>query len=433
MYVLKTFITIGTAIDNTHKVIAPFGELSTKALTYAKDVKQYTNAEYPGIKSNVFVSRRDADRIDVRMNVHNIVMMIAHYIYERGMSGGNTSSSDNLLINLDQEFNANISELSVGDMVYDEVAYMPSVVRFYVNDPLEPVAVVLWMSDAAFRTQFDEFQIDVVAPLDDIDLLMTSNENVRELTKDLSISKAIDRLEQATQDYPYTLARTYEFPVVNINDPEDIINLPWSVAIYGIAGDNIDAIYDAITKYILDNSKYDRDIWNNRIPILFKRIEFTIIPIWNQYSVPNKSIESGLYSPLVKRRDVENLVISYAPTYSATHAVREAVASGFLYKSLGIVITSSSENRDNTFDIRDVFSDFALISTTHHDFNRLSPKTRDLVMLLNEMFRVAEEMTEFSVLPNGLARVRREGNQYVVATLEQVQFYVLAKNSFAGA
>lgn len=432
MYVLKSFIGIGNAIDNTHKVVATYGEISTKSLTYSKDVQRFTDAEYDGLQSYVFTSRTDGERVDVKMGIHKTMMSVANYIYQRGLSGYNNISSDDLLVNLDLDYTGVITDISVGEMVTDGVIYMPTVVRFVIENPTGLSSVIMWMSDTTFQEQYDEFEIDVIPPLDDVDLLMTSNENVRDLTRELNISKTIERLEDRTKLYPYTLVRMFEFPLVDLNNPEDRVILPWSVAIYGLAGDNIDAIYDAITKYILTNSQYEREHWNERLPKLFKRIEFTIIPNWDSYSVPNKSIEAGLYSPVIRHVDVPRLVESYVPTYNLAHAINYAATSAFLYRSIGFIITSSSDNRDNVFDVTVPFKDFSLISTTHHDFKRISPKTQDLIMLLSEMFYVAESMTEFSKIPVNMSRVRREGSQYLVATIDQIQFYVLSKSSFAG-
>lgn len=430
MYTLQTFIGLDREIDNDPNVVAPIGELSTRSRTYARDVQSHRKDELPDVVAHVFSSKQDSAEVALRDEVLGSTYDLVEYVYNRALSGQTTSDKTHLVANLEADLGGFFTGWAVGDMVSNGTIWMPEYIIAYVLGQAEDTSVRLFFSDAAFQNLYDQFHITVSHPVDVIDELQGSIGSIQALTADLDTAAVFNRLTEAAHPYPYTVSASFTFPVVNPNDPTDTIELPWSVAIYGQAGNNIDAIYSAIRADILTNSSYPIEDWEERIPDLFKTIEFTLVPFWDQYSVPNQSLEAGLFSPLIKYKDIFETLRTHMPLYSGTHVQYHSDVTTYLYKSIAFGLCGGPENRNELFDLRSFFPDYATLSTTSIDFNRMSPETRGFVHRLSELLLHAETVGEFTLLPSGYSKMWRENKLYVVTTYQNIQFYTLAKMSY---
>jgi hypothetical protein len=433
MYTLQTFIGLDREIDNDPNVVAPIGELSTRSRTYARDVQSYRKDELADVIAHVFSSKQDNASVTLRGDVLDAVYTLSEYVYNRALSGLNTNDATALTSNLEADLGGSFTGWSVGDMVSNGSLWMPSYIIAYVLGQEEDTSVRLFFADAAFQNLYDQYHITVSHPVDQIDDLQGTLASITAATVELNTSMVFDRLGQAAHPYPYTLSASFTFAVVNPQDPTDTLELPWSVAIYGQAGNNVDAIYSAIRASILENSSYGIEDWEDRIPDLFKTVEFTLVPFWDQYSVPNQSLEAGLFSPLMRYKDIFETLRSHMPLYSGAHIQEHADVTTYLYKSIAFGLCGGPENRNGLFDIRSFFPDYATLSTTSIDFNRMSPETRGFVHRLSELLLQAELAGEFTLLPAGYSKVWRENRLYIITTYQNIQFYTLAKASYVPA
>lgn len=432
MYTLQTFIGLDREIDNDPMVIAPLGELSTLSRTFARDVTTHQDDAIADMRAHVFSSRQDDTEVSLRSQVLDAVFTVADYLYTRAKGGLTTDDSAATLANLEADLGGAYADWTVGDMVNNGTMWMPEYVIASLTGEVEDTFIRVFFSDTAFQQRYDQYHITVVHPVDNIDDLHGPLASLQTQADELDMAAVFDRLESAAQPYPYTLSKSFEFKVVDVNDPSQYVTLPWVVAIYGRAGDNLDAIYSAIRASILDQSALPSEDWEDRIPDLFKTVEFTVVPYWDQYAVPNQTIEAGLYSPLMRLREAFDIAKAHMPLYATAHVQSHTDLSAYLYKSLAFSICGGPENRGALYDLRSFFPDYALLSTTSLDFNRLSPETRGFVHRLAEQFRLAESAGEFTLLPSGYSKVWRENKLYIVSNYQNIQFYVLAKLSYVG-
>lgn len=430
MYTLKAFVAIDGHANNNPSVTAPFGELSTLGLTYARDVTSYRQAEQPKLDIRVFTSKHNLDPAPVNSVALGLLFRVSNFVYQRAITNMSTSNSDSVLLAVETNFGGELSSLVVGDMVSDGLVWMPSYLIFNVTNPLLDTQVKVWFADQAFRDQFDEYELAISHPVDNIDALQTSISNIQALTANLDMPALLDRLEAVASPYPYTMQKAFGFDVVNPANPDEKIKLYWLVAIYGIAGDNIDAIYNRIRQEILQNSSYPESEWMDRIPDLFQTIEFTLVPFWDQYSIPNASFAAAMYSPIVKLADVESRLVPHVPNSPLAHIRAHMTVSSYLYKSISFAMVGSIDNRNETYDLRQAFPDYALIPTIAIDFNRMSPATTGLIVMLSSMFRLAETMTEVTTLPRQFSRAIRNNKLFLVGTYNQIQFYLATKQTY---
>lgn len=430
MYTLQTFIGLDREIDNDPNVVAPLGELSTRSRTYARDIQSHRKDTLADVVAHVFSSKQDSTTVALRPDVLEAVYDIVDYTYSRATSGQTTNDKAQLTANLEADLGGFFTGWSVGEMVSNGTIWMPEYIIAYVLGQAEDTSVRIFFVDEAFQNLYDQYHITVSHPVDVIDSLQGSIGSIAALTADLDTSAVFDRLTQAAHPYPYTMSLSFTFPVVNPLDPTEFIELPWTVAVYGQAGNNLDAIYSAIREDILDNSSYPIEEWEDRIPDLFKTIEFTIVPFWDQYSVPNQSIEAGLFSPLMRYKDIFDTLRTHMPIYSGAHVQTHSDVTTYLYKSIAFGLCGGPENRNELFDIRSFFPDYATLSTTSIDFNRMAPETRGFVHRLSELLLHCESVGEFTLLPSGFSKMWRENKLYIVTSYQNIQFYGLAKMSF---
>ena len=66
----------------------------------------------------------------------------------------------------------------------------------------------------------------------------------------------------------------------------------------------------------------------------------------------------------------------------------------------------------------------------HEDFNRQSKETREFSEKLMKMFIVTESMDEYSDIPVGFSRVKRNGKLFLVWSTQNIHFLMAAKSNF---
>lgn len=431
MYSLKGFINIGLLTDNTVGVVAPLGELSTRSRTYSREIGGYVHSSAPDVKLITFSSKRqNVGLVPVSNEYAQHVLAVAQWVYNEAIAGAITNNAAQFLSAIGAEFEATAEGFSCGEMVTDGRYWMPEYLLWSFKGAGEENYLKIWFSDAAFQRQYDEYEIIVVPPVHNLDDLFQDKETVEaKLRESDTLDKLMDRVAEATGGEPYTYLRTIKIDWHDQFNPDNVLPTHWTVAIYGKAGDTIDNIKRALMEYVLENSNRPRDDWVVILPDLFRVTEFIIVPLWHQYSVPNQTLVAGIYSPVGRIRDLVTKALPYCKGYEEAHVARMACYTTFVYKSLGLVIVPGPENREAVSSFEQTFPDYMTIPTTHLDFNRMSPRTQNWVLLMYEMLKQAETMTEFSDLPIGLGRLKREGVLYVTATYEDVNYLVVAKSN----
>lgn len=454
-YSLKGFVSVGAFADNDRYETAPLGELSLQSATYSKDRAIYATtsegANATSLELRVFSSRTQAeDHYPVPAEYQTLLLAMIRWCHTQCIEGDFGNNAESARQAIMAEFDANITDAVVGPMVEQDGLWLPSSITFYINpesvittpdEELERSRIKLWFADANFSTEYDEFEIEFLAPIanDRLDDFFLVADLVADHVAERTMEQTHILIHQIKAGKPETKIRTINFLYHDPNDTEWTLPTNWTFVIYGIAGDNIDSIKEHLANWILDNSTHTREEWAVIFPDIFTSTEFIIAPMWSQMAVPNETLQDGVYSPTVNIQNALSVArrVATGTAYTQEHIDSVVAAVGCLYKSIALLVVGGPENRDGEDRLEEVWPDYMAVLTSSLDFNRMQPETQGWVLLLHAMLQVAETMTDFSDLPQipyPMTRLRRTNAQgetymYVVANYGNVQYLVASRQS----
>ena len=453
---LKGFVSVGAFADNDRYEIAPLGELSLQSATYAKDREIHTTvsqgANPTTLMLSVFSCRTTEERhYPTPVSYQTLLLQVMRWCHAQAINGVFGNNAENCRQALQAEFDGNITNLVVGPMVQQDGVWLPASIQFYILpdsvgpwDPavrplLERSRIKLWFADAAFSTEYDEFDIEFLAPVanDRLDDFFLLAEQVEQRVKARTMEETMILIHEIKDNKPETKIRTIPFLYYDPNsDQEWTLPTNWTFVIYGAAGDNIDSIKEQLASWILDNSSRTREEWARIFPDIFTSTEFIITPLWSNYAVPNVTLAEGVYSPTVNLQQALAVAkrTSTGTLYTPQHIDQVVAVVGCPYKSLALLAVGGPENRDGVFRFEEVWPDYMAVFTSSLDYNRMHPDTQAWVALLHRMLKTAETMTDFSDLPQDMTRLRRTNAQgetmmYVVANFNNIQYLVASRQS----
>lgn len=318
MIVLKGFVAIQNLISNSVNSDSSIGEISTWSLTYTKDRYVYENNSIQGYRL-VGISSKDSttgQELDLNSTLADQALNIAKSAYSYATAHSLPYDRQDFHDTLNADFFQQIANLNFGSFITNGNVALPEWIEWdslTVNNG----HVKIWLADYSFQTQFDEYSIVPVVPLDTLDNFFGLPTNVQSLINGRTASDTMDLIQAAKKSRPETVIRTMTFNYVSQTVPQMIVPTNWSVLIYGQAGDNPDVIKDAIIAYILANSSHSEAEWTAILPDLFRKTEFILIPRWDLQSIPNMTTISGLYSSLAKPADTISFSQAVIDFYSS--------------------------------------------------------------------------------------------------------------------
>lgn len=434
MYILKGFMVIAPLADNAVNVIAPLGELSTQSYTYAKEKGHYTNPSYRDVILTTFRSENFVDGIEtltqVPISQQNAALRIGQWLYTKAELGEINSNYVRCQELLQIEFGTLVSDIKIGEMKTDRTRWLPEWVSYTLTgSPANEVKI--WFCDQSFQEQYDEYEIQFVPALEPIDSFFLDPLVVKASLEARTTVDIFNRIEEVKNKQPYTFLLSQEFEYRGQDTAQTRIMTNWTVMIWGIAGNNPDIIKQELARYILKITAYNEEDWIKIFPDIFTNTEYILMPFWDQYAIPNRTIVTGMYSP--SSHLLGAIGLAYAAVegkgYYREHVNENLVLSSVLYKSLAFAAVGGPYNRDGVFRFDMKWPDYLIVPTTSPDFNRMSLKTQEWITLFYEMLIVAENATLTSSVPLGMSRVIRNGVMYIAASYDRVLYLVLTRHS----
>lgn len=432
MYQLKGFVTNEDLLSNAPNVVAAVGELSQYAYTFAKDVKHYPLATNRKLMLEVFSSKEDGEVIAAADVIVEEALAIADWMYAR--QGGLTSevTKTAFLTALTAEWQEECTNLNCGSIVkHSNNRWYPQWIswksRSYSGS--DDNANTIWFSDASFRTIYDEYDYAFVPPLSDLAVFFQPFSVVKAALEATSAASAVIAAQQAIGTTPTTVITPVEFEYVDPLNGTNRLNTTWIILIWGPAGNDYDRIKNALAQWVVTTSGRTQEQWMAVLPDLFRVTEFYLIPTWNKYAIPNRVVEAGVHSAIVRAKDATTLANTVATGYGSVHVSNYTEIFFNPYKSLQILAIGSPENRDALYRLSQIYGDMIGVNTQSLDFNRMSAKTQAFLTLLSYALPVAEEMTLSSIVPASMRRAVRSNRLYVSFTHERIQFLLAAKET----
>jgi len=428
MYVLKGFASHDLLVNNAYGAVNTIGQLSLMGLTYAKDTGEYTHSSSANTKLTTFLSADSGVFKAPSVDTLDSVFSIINWIYTKSLNVSGQLYGDELAEEIIKAFQSSAKNIELGEIVTDGVYYIPEWVSFELN-AISGSYFRIWFADASFRAQYDEFEITVVPPIENLDTFFMSLSKVKAAVDAVGFADSLTKIEVARGECPETVLRSMTYNYIYPANTAETVATNWAVLVYGVAGNNIDSIKDAIIEYILANSTYTREQWITILPDIFRRTEFVVAPNWTSYAIENREIAAGIYSPAIKTNEVLSLIKKAAPAYSDTHINSYSEIIAHHYKCLGLAVVGGAENRDSLYSLTDVYPDYLAVASTSQDFNRMSEASRDFCEDLENMIIIAEKMTKYSDIPSGYTRLIRDGVLYIVKSIGNIHYLVAAKSN----
>lgn len=434
MYVLKGFISNAKFVSNMAGVVAPIGEISTQSLTYAREKGLYKSAASADITLTTFIAAQNEVAQVVSTDISDHIIGVAKFIFDRNAALQGQTFADELLVDLLTHFATSAEGFECGVMIDGgNGVWMPEWVT-WKNKSIPGMdaqnILKVWFADDSFKNQYDEYEIVVVPPTDRLDNFFQTGAQVQIMIDALTPSENMVQVQLAKGGYPESIIRSETYDYIDPYNNGHKIPVTWTVLIYGAGGDNIDAVNDALIDFVLAHSTHARDQWVGLMPDLFRRTEFILLPLWDQYAIPNRRIEAGIYSPITNLKRAQALIKQVVVNYPGSHIDDHVAVVGTPYKSLAMLAVGSPDNRNDWFRITDLFSDYIQEFSTSTDFNRMSNNTQGWVTMLAQMLITAEGMGRFTGVPSGMTKMVRDNTLYLVKRYANINYLVAAKSNF---
>jgi len=435
MYTLKGFFQFSGLFNNQLDQVAPFGELSEDSKSYGKDKLVYTNGQVsPETSLVVFHTVKDGARVTVPVNVSNTALTIGAFLLARARTGQIGSDAFVLRQQLNAEFGTKATNFQTGAILSGDGLRLPEWISYTDSSSgLGTNTITIWLADQSFLGQYDEFDIQVITPILPLNDFFLDPTVVKRKLAAYDLVAKTDEAQAKRGKYPFTKIQTLRYDYVNPVDAKDLTSSYWIVLIYGQAGNNPDLIREAIVAEILKNSTHSRDEWAVILPDLFRTTEFIFTPFWNNYSVPNHEFQAGIYSPVIDPREMLKLIKRTArgTGYTDAYVTNRYELSVNLYKSIAFGVVGNPNNRDSITQFSDKWPQYMVVSNGNPDGDRMSPDTAEWTALFSRLLVAAETMTMFTPVPQGLARVQRDGIVFASGYYKNINYLVASKPSLA--
>lgn len=434
-YKIKGFVTNSIFVENTVGVVSDLCELSPLSKTFAKELGVYhIPSKYPNTQLTTFTTYDDELKQIVPLTEYfsDIILQIANTLCHKAITSSSTINKDSILLELISLFGNIIENIEIGELVtsYDYVLPESIFFTFKETPDIKDTVVRLWFVDSSFQSQYDDYEITIIPPIDILDDFFKPAARVKELVEGRSFNDFVQKIQNAKEEYPETVVKLENYDWVNPLNNENKIPTNWGILIYGLNGDNDDAIKDALEEFILKNSTHTRDEWKEIFPDIFKRTEFIITPMWVNIAIPNLLVEKGIYSPITNIEKAITITKKTAFNYSEDHIRAFIGIMSHHHRQVALSIIGGPENRDSKYALTDFYPDYIGVSNTSFDFNRMTIATQEWANELSRTLEVAERYSENSVPPKGISKIIREDILYFSIRVNKVNYLIVAKSNF---
>lgn len=431
MITVKGFITVDKLIDNEAGVIAPIGELSPVGRTYSRYKEIHHNDSSPGTRYVHFHAKDDAgDRIEPSDIAVNGALDMGAWVIDY-VDNNITVSDPTHITEALKEAYPTYTEISVGEQLRVGDDWYPSTV--YYVDSANDYSLTLWFADEYFRRDYPEYEIVVIHPVREVDnMLLPYNEFMIDLAN-YTYDVQIDRLSEVGEEHPYTVSRSHTYKWYDQDDQTLTTDVSWTVAIYGLAGDNLERIQEDIIAAVFAVTAGTPEQWQTAVPDLFSPTEFLLIPAWQSIAINSTEQDNGIHSPISNVKDQAGIAGIILSDLDEDHVEDNIEITTAIYKSVAMMALGQRTNRAGKFRLSDMFPDYILASTISSDFARMSPLTQEWVILLQDLLLNADTYAFSSPLPPNMVLVTRNNVDYVLSQYDGTQYLVAERTSYMKA
>jgi len=432
---MKTILgfSVYPSLNNNQKgVTNPIGELSQLSISFSREVGTYTNTDQAGTAFLAFtaVDENNAPISTSQMTAYQLaILKLQAWMLPRIVDGRFTNDKTVALQQIKADFSSSWFNLTIGDMITDGKNWAPEWISGSIGTDATDNIVKVWLSDESFELSYPRYELfaDYPVPLSNIDVLHEDYATAKAAIDGVTKGDVANNINKLMGVNPPTFVRQISFKIYDKENTSRWQLGYFPIVGYGKNGNNDDAIYELLKADILANSKFTEEEWALVIPDLFNPIEYVIAPDWRSYSIPNKTTETGINSPVIDFETMLDMPTKVMKWYPADHIKASLQVFPSLTKSLALYAVAKPTNRNGQIKLKELYPDYALISSQDVEFDRISPDTQDFIYQIQVMLKAAETMTEFSELPEGVSRVVRDDVICAAKSVNGIKFLVVAK------
>lgn len=399
------YIQTPSVLNNAEGGTAPFGEMNSVSRTFSSDIQEHHRQDRV---YNIFTAIKD----NVRHTLTEQELLLLDVILD--VFRNNTGKSTAQLIT---------SALAAGVGAVTDIAVHDSVQISGVSWPIDISITTseaeyrFWMTNEAFQEGYPDTRFVVVPPVDQVDDLLGTVTSLKRVLTDERRDKQSELVFQAQQGAPATRVVTLRF---RREDSSGIIYVPFNVLVYGIKGLHDELLKEAIEAYILAHTALPTLAWKTVYPEIWYRPEGLVILSNQTPAIPNLSINSSLFSPVITRAEETALLnsSSLARSEKFRNTQFQTVPFPFNHLALLINITNGSEE---TLGFKTLFPDYINVPSSHQDFIRMGALTRGWIVMMESLILAA--MLNKLMLPEQRF-IYRDTKRYVTASYARITWLI---------
>jgi hypothetical protein len=434
MYKLQGFLRIDNQQNNTVGAISNLGELSTQSMTYSREKGIYRNTTQPGIAFVSFTSKHENNPpVVVPQNYSDHILQVCSRMITYSSSFGDSVTSIALANDLFNNFSGLIFDFESGPLISTPNLTLPEWISW--QNPLYNNGdnrIKIWLSDQAFRRQFDDYEIFLLNPVDDLKDLMRAVNITEQSLSFRNAERNMELIAQLKNNEPETTIRAHTYTFIHPLNASKVYKLTWHAIVYGRAGDNPDIVKDKIIEEIEAVENIDILTWKSALEELFSTTEFTLVPKWLNQAIPDRTIQAGIYSPITTVTQEINSMISLFSDVDPDFLKEHLQVIGVPYRSLSIYSLGGEDNLNGLYKLTQKYPDYINVGTESGDFNRMSNETQSFATDLQQLIMISENETDYAELPVYIRRVTRYGKTWLTRKFQGIQFLVYAKSNDVG-
>lgn len=428
MAIIKGFAAVALLENNTAGAYSSIGELSNKDKTYSKDVKTYS-IDGNIVDTMVFSCKTTLGvPTSITTSEGNNIGRVNEYIVRYGIDNPGTYSKNTLISLLTDEFSTDFDTFVLGDLVNQGTVFAPSWVSFSSTN--DQHSVKIWFAREAFSSQYDEYEVIVIPRVSNVSLLNVIN--MTEFNASLASTPEqymLTRLSEVTEEFPATSIDINYYTWISREDPSDTYELPFTYVIYG-NGVELDALKALTIELLVATTGGIDTVWRQMIPSLFGSNEFILVPHWDKFSIPNASMSSAFYSPVIRDGDTFDYASIVYGVINPSHIEETAITTITSYRGLAITIYPSADNIGGVDRFDETYPDyFPANSSNFPDFSRLSPETQNLIRVLERLTVSAEVLGTGSSLEPGVVTRTIGDKLFAVASTDDGNTFLMLSKS----
>lgn len=429
--ITKSFCNIQRFVLNVPNNNADVGELTTYAETYSKEIGVYADPDFQEYTIYNFHSKDNAGaRVLVPSPLVSVMIELCDIVVQNASKYPGEHTTQTIIGKMmDNSARLKIDNVAVGPMLTWDGYSVCSWFSFSSTQLGVTNTNTVWLSIDSFLRNYSEYELVMVPPVDNLNLFFQPPATVRSMLAQTNIAQTMSRVQLARGSDPETTTHADVYDYVDPTDPSIRVPVPWIMLIYGGAGNNRDLIREELINYILSNSTSPRSDWAIIFPDIFKVTEFVIAPFWQNMAIPARALNHGVFSPALAASEITPQMSYACPNYSNAHLVKNTLVLSHVFRSMQLAVCGGMENRGSLFKITDLYPDYITVPTTSTDFNRMSQETQRFALLLSDLLSLADVYDDNTNLPFGTTRTMRNNLRYLVRSIDNTQYLVLAKMS----